>query len=101
MSAQNLFRRLCSVEVVGGAVLGAMAPYLVSLATQVAPLRVPIGLVAATMALGALLGWLVFAVKRRRQRRRVARERRERESQTLRAQLVRIERAVLNRPDEE
>lgn len=101
-SVRSLLRRLCSVEVVGGAALGAMAPYLISLATRVALVRVPIGLVVVTMALGGLLGWLiVFAAKSFRRWRRTARERRDRERQTLKAQLERIERAVLARADRE
>lgn len=95
MKKDSLFRRLFSVEVLGGALAGAALPYGVALVIKVAPTRVPVGVVAISIGGGALLGWLlVRAVNARRRKLRAAQERKARQLQELQEQLARIEQNV-------
>jgi threonine/homoserine/homoserine lactone efflux protein len=94
MEQRPFFRRLFSVEVLGAATVGALLPYMVALAIEVAPTRVPMWLVVLSVA-GCSLGWvLVQMASSRRQRVREELERRERERQELKAQLERIEQTM-------
>jgi hypothetical protein len=98
MKKRSLFRRLISVEVVGGAVFGAALPYLIALAIKVAPTRVPIGLAALSVIGGAFVGWILLRTLSRYQRKareaREAQECQERERQEQAARLERLERAI-------
>ncbi len=97
MKRRSVFERLCSIEVLAGALAGAILPYVVAVAIKVAPTRVPIGLVAVSVGGGALLGWASLSAARvRRRKRQAALEQKERESEELKAQLQRIELALKN-----
>src|SRR5665213_781937 len=93
MGNRSPFRRLLSVEVLGGAVFGAALPYIVALAIRVAPTRVPLGLVALSVIGGGLLGWVLLRSMASHQRKvRDARGLREREDRERREQVDRLER---------
>ena len=94
MEKRPFFRRLFGVEALGAAMVGAVLPYVVALAIEVAPTRVPMWLVVLSIA-GCSSGWgLVQLTLSRRQRTREEHERHERERRELRAQLERIEQTM-------
>jgi threonine/homoserine/homoserine lactone efflux protein len=96
MENRSLLQRLFSIEVLAGALAGALLPYAVALAIKVAPTRVPLGVVVVSVGGGALLGWfLLRAVGARRQKHQAEQERKEREAQEVKDQLERIERAIV------
>jgi hypothetical protein len=68
MRKRSFWARLLSVEVLGGAVLGAGLPYLAALLIETAPRRVPVWLVIASLGLGATLSWIFFRARRCRRR---------------------------------
>src|ERR1700760_102675 len=98
MRQRSLLRRLLSVEVLGGAMLGAGLPYLAALVVDMAPTRVPLGVVMGSLVGGAVMGGGLFRlIARRRRRDRETREIVEREQQERREtaeRLERLERAV-------
>lgn len=98
MGKTSVLRRLLSVEVVGGAVFGAALPYGVAFAIEVAPKRVPLGLVVSSIVGCAIVGWAALYAIRRYWRRTGARkeadERQERERREQAERLADLERAV-------
>lgn len=95
---RSLLHRLFSVEVIAGAFVGAAAPYTIALVVEVAPTRVPLGLVVISIGGGALLGWLLVTAMNGRKRRLRARARRDLERREMRARLRRIEQAIASEP---
>lgn len=94
MSQRPLFQRVFSIEVMAGALVGAAAPYLVALAIEVAPARVPIWLVFLSVGAGTLLTWLARMVSNDRTKLRAAQERKDREHLELKAELKEVKEAV-------
>jgi hypothetical protein len=60
MEHRPFFRRLVSTEVLAGAIAGAGLPYLIAWISEIAPTRVPLGLVALSVGGGAFLGWALL-----------------------------------------
>lgn len=97
MKRRSVLERLCSIEVLAGALAGAILPYVVAVAIEIAPTRVPMGLVAVSVGGGTLLGWVFLHTARvRRRKHQAADQQKERESEELKAQLQRIEQALEN-----
>jgi hypothetical protein len=98
MEDRPFFRRLVSIEVLAGAVVGAGLPYLIAWISEIAPTRVPLGLVALSVGGGALMGWTMLRVisgyQTKAREMREAGERRDRERAEMRMRLEEIEHAV-------
>lgn len=100
---RSFLSRLFSLEVLGGALAGAGLPYLVAFVIQIAPTRVPLGLVVLSVGGGALLGSiLLLAVNAHRRKMQAAEEQRDRERQEITAEITaeleRLEQAIASAP---
>jgi hypothetical protein len=94
MIQRSLAQRLFSIEAIVGALIGALMPFLVALAIQVAPARVPLWLVALSIGFGILLTWVARAVWSTREKNRAIQERKDREQLALKTEVEELKEEV-------
>lgn len=94
MRRRTLIHRLFNPEVLGAAAAGAVAPYVIAYAIQIAPTRVPLWLVVLSVGGASSIAWLVRRVIVGRQDAREEKERRELERREYQTRLERLERTV-------